>query len=126
MDPPIWYYENKNPSEYKFSNGKNSIFIVKGSTENIAEVSAPAPAAAPEPVKEKVQAKPVAEAKPAAAAEPPKPKKEQPKKAEVKGIVIPTSGKLSDEDAEEAIKTIIKRLNGRVPKDSKGNLRRVF
>ena len=98
-------------------------FLFIGSTENIAEASAPVPAAAPEPAKPKVEekAKPVVEAK-TVAAEPPKPKKEQPKKAEVKGIVIPTSGKLSDEDAEEAIKTIIKRLNGRVPKDSKGNV----
>merc|ERR1711972_63654 len=86
-----------------------------------AEIEEEAPE--PEPVK---APEPVAEPEP----EPVKPVKAAPekKKAPAKaapaapaGLTIP-NGKLSDEQAEDFIQTIIKRLNGRVPKGSKVTL----
>jgi len=76
--------------------------------------------AEPEP-EQPVKTTPAAPTKKASEPEPvvvkaPAAKPTKPAKA---GTVIP-DGKLSDADAEDVIQTIVKRLNGRVPKGSKG------
>merc|ERR1712019_157425 len=112
--------EPKGPKKEKANKKKKNKKAPKAEAAAPKEAEAEIEEEAPEP--EPVQAEPVVEPEPEPEPVKPAPKKKAPAKAAAPaGLTLP-SGKITDEQAEEFIQTIIKRLSGRVPKGSKVTL----
>merc|ERR1712019_33829 len=113
--------EPKGPKKEKANKKKKNKKAPKPEAAAPKEAEAEIEEEAPEP--EPVQAEPVVEPEPEPEPVKPAPKKKAPAKAAAApaGLTLP-SGKITDEQAEEFIQTIIKRLSGRVPKGSKVSL----